>query len=197
MKIEDLKLQHFVGEVFEEEKVKSRFMPNVMFKVTGDEKGLPYIILNHVLDNGFGYFRTNTSGEDLLISTKEEYDTIYLDKVSFYEACPESVPEGMVYDKGSDSLKPTHKDIYFDENSKTYRYSGDFNKGDVIKFSISDYEKLPVIIKTPLEDLVSKFSFSEKQVEFIIKEFGMDEAENVLQFCQSHNINPLSLKMML
>jgi hypothetical protein len=38
------------------------------------------------------------------------------------------------------------------------------------------------------------FDFTKEQIEFIIKEHGEANAEEILTLCKNHNINPLYLK---
>jgi len=82
----------------------SRFMPSVKFCVMGEKRKLMENALIGTFN--FNYLRTNSEGVlwdgcdyqgnfDEWINQKE---------VSLYEAIPELVPKGMVYDKESDSL---------------------------------------------------------------------------------------------
>ena len=86
----------------------SRFMPNVKFSYSGvlDYSKKPYTFDRKLIKTT--YMMTSPSGELLLrFSNKPHYlDSIDLREVSIYEAIPEIVPEGMRYDKESDSLVP-------------------------------------------------------------------------------------------
>lgn len=73
----------------------SRFMPNVKFKVDGHSEKLAEI---GIYTSGKGYIEIRHDGEmSMIVSSGAKI-------VSIYEAIPELVPDGMVYDKKSDSL---------------------------------------------------------------------------------------------
>ncbi len=81
----------------------SRFMPNVKFKISGHRQELHDAKLPMMMFADFGKvendgsFTGSASAPELFESWREK-------EVSIYEAIPELVPDGMVYDKESDSL---------------------------------------------------------------------------------------------
>lgn len=81
----------------------SRFMPNVKFKISGHRQELEDALLPMMMFADFG--KTNSDGSFTGSTSAPELFKLWGQKeVSIYEAIPELVPEGMVYDKESDSL---------------------------------------------------------------------------------------------
>jgi hypothetical protein len=95
-----------------------------------------------------------------------------------------------------DNSESTNAPVDFSHLKINVTYPNEQIKNDPEKYE-SFFAKLSMRTKpkkSEIDLLAEKFLFTLLQVEYIVKEFGMDEAENVLQFCQSYNINPLSLK---
>lgn len=91
----------------------SRFMPNVKFI---DVSGLGYInsfcgeILN-IKPGGVKAFATGSQGDIHHINSIKIFESLKMEEVDFHEAMPELVPDGMVYDKDSDSLVEKEKQL--------------------------------------------------------------------------------------
>ena len=83
---------------------KSRFMPDVYFKLQGDISQLHDVIDTGYLKMGFTYFYTSYCGTKLF--PLKEYQKQGLKQVSIYEAVPELIPDGMRYNKELDKLVP-------------------------------------------------------------------------------------------
>lgn len=79
----------------------SRFMSNVKFKAPSE-----FISFSNILDinEAWSYYKTSADGESLIGSNLDIHKAINLREVNYTEAIPELVPEGMVYNKESDSL---------------------------------------------------------------------------------------------
>ena len=101
----------------------SRFMPNVKFKTRYEDTmlGSPFLNLltelkdGKVQGNKLLYFAVNSSGTDLVPAVESNYNRFGGKEISIYEAIPELVPDGMVYDEDSDSLMPSKtKEDYLD-----------------------------------------------------------------------------------
>ena len=83
----------------------SRFMPNVVFEAKGDLSSISDVLDTSVFRYGYAHFKVNSSGDNFSVLTPFEFECIRIKKVSIYEAIPELVPKGMVYDKEIDSIK--------------------------------------------------------------------------------------------
>jgi len=80
----------------------SRFMPNVKFRAP-----VEFSLFSDVLDlnEAYHYYKTNDEGDFFVACENLEiYSACENQEVHYLEAVPELVPEGMVYDKESDSL---------------------------------------------------------------------------------------------
>lgn len=97
----------------------SRFMPNVKFCIMGDKREKLEKLLN--FEYPYNYIATSDDGSFHKVCDYqgkfEEWDE---KEVSIYEAIPELVPDGMVYDKDSDSLIPSPKKWGRVDNGKNY-----------------------------------------------------------------------------
>jgi len=88
----------------------SRFMPNVKFKVSSNHLDSLFHLGLIGLENQDRFIGYSLIDENLLLNSTDLFNKygesiIILKEVSIYEAIPELVPEGMVYDKYSDSLR--------------------------------------------------------------------------------------------
>jgi len=96
----------------------SRFMPNVKFKTNGFEEEIsealfPKIEYPNLIFEIPSYFYTLGCGEKIVVGEfVYSFEDIPFAEVSPFEAIPELVPEGMVYDKESDSLVEEVKESF-------------------------------------------------------------------------------------
>ncbi len=97
---------------------ESRFMPNVKFKIPSVIDGT---ICSKLVDMGinldFSYYATDFTGERLFC-VPNLFCVNELNTVSYFEAIPGLVPEGMKYNKELDKLIPS--DVFFNEKTKTF-----------------------------------------------------------------------------
>lgn len=82
----------------------SMFVPNVKFSLDGSEENLISVLPYAQLKAGCKYFKITSSFEIIGAYQEIVFRNWNEKEVSIYEAIPELVPNGMVYDKESDSL---------------------------------------------------------------------------------------------
>jgi hypothetical protein len=88
----------------DEKGFSSRFMPNVKFKIKGDITKRADVFDISMLSDGLFWALTDTKGSKIFHIPRLIFDYCTYREVSIYEAIPELVPDGMVYDRESDSL---------------------------------------------------------------------------------------------
>lgn len=92
---------------------KSRFMPDVYFKISGNVSKIHDVVDIDYLKMGFSYFYVSYCGSKLF--PVKEYQKQGLKEVSIYEAIPELIPDGMRYNKELDKLVPDIINIEFEK----------------------------------------------------------------------------------
>jgi len=183
----------------------SRFMPNVKFILTVDDIKKIYptdtelhkICEKHVFLNCIA----NSDGEAFAVYG----DSVLSEKpcVSKFVAIPELIPEGMVYDKESDSLKP----LLCGGFTSLINYGFANNAAlplDEVDFSDKDPELFESFLaqaasrrqsrKEFILSLMSKHLFTYNQTKSVVDSFGAEGADSILEMCKNCNINPSSLK---
>lgn len=106
----------------------SRFMPNVKFRIT-DNVDMQALHLPYISEKDCCFY-TDENGDYLYKSSKGAFSHFSLHEVSYLEAIPELVPDGMVYDKESDSLIPlteadkdNYHEIFDEKNGTVYKFT--------------------------------------------------------------------------
>jgi len=188
----------------------SRFMPNVKFRVPVDK-----FIYNqlHAISptlTEYNEFGTDKFGHIVLGGSSTEYYKTYnihgidLPEVSIYEAIPELVPDGMFYDKKSDSL--IEKEIV--------DTSTNFSTDELIKLAIDGLEKgkkqceesLEVFLsklshraeKDPISDLAKEISktrpYNCSQIQWALDTFEEKNVLKILDMCTTFSFDVMDLK---
>jgi len=187
----------FKGEklyAFEDGVEPTRFMPNVKFKVSDIQAiskplwHLPYFVAANIV--AFPYFITSEKGSTIFCIDEQIYNDSTCDEFSVFEVVPQLVPDGMVYDKKSDSL--VLQELYQSRDVCADHFQHALEKEVVEPSTTSDL--IPTAFKEAILLLVAEYGFSFDVVFYIVCEFGADEVEDILTVCSNHNINPMSLK---